>query len=278
MPSPALNIILRNGLLAETQKYIATSGAQDARNIDAFIRTLMAEGLWGSLVECWLMRSSQNAGTGSDAFGLKRVADGTLANGPSWASNGINFATDTSTGRSSFISCPWAYDIRTNCTTVIISDAGVGAVFTSGFQYFAGSNSSANSTMAEALLRYDNGAQNTIIAPQSIGVAGFGSSALTLASGIPRAYVIQRKTNTPSDATPDGNRAYIDSVLTHSGSNSGYLCTNATASFVIGNRGVADTVAHIGKISFVGVWADWTISPSAIRAILKNTILQGVLP
>ena len=64
----------------------------DIVSVSDFIRKLKINGLWIDLVDCWLMRSIHNIGTGSILYSLKNNKfNGTLTNGPIWQANGINF-------------------------------------------------------------------------------------------------------------------------------------------------------------------------------------------
>lgn len=79
--------------------YFLAAGVTDAtakRQISDFIRGMKALGLWSSVTEVWTLRSAQNAGTGSMAYGLKGAYNGTLANGPTWGVNGITFIATSS--------------------------------------------------------------------------------------------------------------------------------------------------------------------------------------
>lgn len=73
--------------------YFATAGVTDPtakRQISNFARGVKALGLWNNMV-CWMLRSSQNAGTGTTAysFGGLGAYNGTLVNGPTWGADGM---------------------------------------------------------------------------------------------------------------------------------------------------------------------------------------------
>lgn len=70
--------------------------------INAFVKGLKNLGLWNSSL-CWLLKSSQNAGTGTTAYSLGGLGafDGTLTNGPTWGADGITFD-----GSNDYISLP----------------------------------------------------------------------------------------------------------------------------------------------------------------------------
>jgi hypothetical protein len=72
--------------------FCARSGASDRAAVSAFVRGVKDLGLWESMV-CWPLRSEQNAGTGTTAYSLGGLGtfDGTLTNGPVWASDGLDF-------------------------------------------------------------------------------------------------------------------------------------------------------------------------------------------
>lgn len=81
MTRPALDIILKNGLLPETQAYVVASGVQNRRCVDQFIRGLKTLRLWDSFIAARPLCDSQNVGVGLSAFGLKGAANKTLQNG-----------------------------------------------------------------------------------------------------------------------------------------------------------------------------------------------------
>jgi hypothetical protein len=57
-----------------------------------FTRGMKALNSWSGMV-CWLLRSRQNAGSGTSAYSLGGLGnfDGTMINGANWTSDGINF-------------------------------------------------------------------------------------------------------------------------------------------------------------------------------------------
>jgi hypothetical protein len=70
--------------------FCARSGASDRAAVSAFVRGVKDLGLWESMV-CWPLRSTQNAGTGTTAYSLGGLGtfNGTLVNGPTWGSDGV---------------------------------------------------------------------------------------------------------------------------------------------------------------------------------------------
>jgi len=93
--TPTLNLIIRSGLDSDALAFAAESGAEDRRGLSDFARGVKGLGLWDSMV-CWPLRSSQNAGTGTDVYSLGGGGSfpGTLVNGPTW---GADYMTATST-------------------------------------------------------------------------------------------------------------------------------------------------------------------------------------
>jgi hypothetical protein len=67
----------------------ATTPRKQLRDFAAGVDDL---GLWSNMV-CWPLRSSQNAGTGTTAYSLGGLGtfNGTLVNGPTWGTDGVNF-------------------------------------------------------------------------------------------------------------------------------------------------------------------------------------------
>jgi hypothetical protein len=88
-PTLSLNTPAR-GYDADATAFAAASGATDVAALSAFVKGVKELGLWNSMV-CWPLRSSQNAGTGTTAYSLGGLGtfNGTLANGPTWGSDGI---------------------------------------------------------------------------------------------------------------------------------------------------------------------------------------------
>jgi hypothetical protein len=86
------SIITNTAVDTDAQTFITTSGATDKEGIDQFVKGVKNLGLWNSMV-CWPLRSAQNAGTGTTAYSLGGLGtlNGTLVNGPTWASNGLDF-------------------------------------------------------------------------------------------------------------------------------------------------------------------------------------------
>lgn len=277
-----------NSIDPDADDYVRRSGATDRQNISNFIKGLKGAGLWGSLVDGWMLTSSLNAGTGSTAYGLKGVSNGTLTNGPMWASDGITFATDASTGRDRYISCPWTglYDIRANSTAVAVSDIGEIDTTANLQSGLLGANAVNGGYSGVNFIDSTNPGDCTISGPAEVGRANFCSiTNQALPPGTFRMWGTQRLTNTKTDATAAGNKLYQDASLIASGSNNTQnspdgrgSIANATTELIIGSLRSSASLAPVGKISFVGIWGDWTVSPSIIRSILKATILQGVLP
>jgi hypothetical protein len=66
----------------------------DISSVSDFIKKLKINGLWIDLVDCWLMRSIHNIGTGTTLYSLKNNQfNARLTNGPTWESSGINFSS-----------------------------------------------------------------------------------------------------------------------------------------------------------------------------------------
>jgi hypothetical protein len=88
MPLP----FTRRGIDPDAADFCSRSGASDRAAVSAFVRGVKDLGLWESMV-CWPLRSTQNAGTGTTAFSLGGLGayNGTLANGPTWGTDGIAF-------------------------------------------------------------------------------------------------------------------------------------------------------------------------------------------
>jgi hypothetical protein len=75
--------------------YVTTAGVTDATaktQINDFVKGIKNLGLWSNIIS-WPLRSAQNAGTGTTAYSLGGLItkNGTLTNGPTWGTDGINF-------------------------------------------------------------------------------------------------------------------------------------------------------------------------------------------
>jgi hypothetical protein len=62
----------------------------DIYSVNNFIVGLKDLNLWQNIIDCWLMRSLQNAGSGTNLYALKyNINNGTMINGPVWSDAGI---------------------------------------------------------------------------------------------------------------------------------------------------------------------------------------------
>jgi hypothetical protein len=67
----------------------------DIYSVNDFIVGLKDYSIWGDVLDGWIMRSTQNAGTGSRVYSLKdNRYNGTLENGGTWTDNGIYLRGD----------------------------------------------------------------------------------------------------------------------------------------------------------------------------------------
>ena len=95
------------GLQNETRQYLRRLysygrelNLSDVADIDNFIKGLKQLGLWSNTV-CWLLRSQQNLGTGTNALSLGGLGNynGTLVNTITWGSNGVQSGGASLTSR-----------------------------------------------------------------------------------------------------------------------------------------------------------------------------------
>jgi hypothetical protein len=96
-----------SGFDADAAAYFERAGVTDATakgQINAFVKGVKDLGLYNEMV-CWLLRSSQNAGTGTTAYSLGGLitTNGTLTNGPTWGTNGVTFD-----GTNDYITIPFS--------------------------------------------------------------------------------------------------------------------------------------------------------------------------
>jgi hypothetical protein len=85
----------------DTKKYVkrlnynGIKTPADIYSVDQFIRGLKDLGVWSDVLDGWIMRSNQNAGSGSKVYSLKNTSNnGTLENGGTWTSDGIYLRGD----------------------------------------------------------------------------------------------------------------------------------------------------------------------------------------
>ena len=84
-----------SGFDGDAAAYFDRAGVTDATaklQINEFVVGVKALGLYNNMVS-WILRSTQNAGTGTTAYSLGGLGtfNGTLTNGPTWGANGITF-------------------------------------------------------------------------------------------------------------------------------------------------------------------------------------------
>lgn len=84
------NTLTNSTSVGTTLGPIVASRANSRALILEFIKELKDLGFWNSMV-CWPLRSSQNAGTGTTAYSLGGLGtfNGTLTNGPTWGTSGV---------------------------------------------------------------------------------------------------------------------------------------------------------------------------------------------
>lgn len=67
----------------------------DINSVSDFVKGLKILNIWGDILDGWIMRSNQNAGSGNTVYALKdNFKNGTLENGGTWTSNGIYLRGD----------------------------------------------------------------------------------------------------------------------------------------------------------------------------------------
>ena len=96
---------LGNNRDADADSYILRAGITNSTSqtqINDFVIGVKSLGIWNNM-NCWLLRSSQNVGSGTTAYNLGGLGtfNGTLVNGPTWSADGIVFD-----GSNDYISLP----------------------------------------------------------------------------------------------------------------------------------------------------------------------------
>jgi hypothetical protein len=74
-----------------------TLSATESANITQFLTGIDNIVGLDNVAEIWTLRSTQNAGTGTTAYGLLGKQNGTLINGPTWSANGMVHVSTNST-------------------------------------------------------------------------------------------------------------------------------------------------------------------------------------
>lgn len=108
---------------ADALAYFTRASVTDATaksQINAFVRGVKALGVWNNSV-FWLMRSSQNAGSGTVAYSLGGLEtnNGTLVNGPTWGASGIT------TGATSYITASYSRNVLATPLTMFATYTGL---------------------------------------------------------------------------------------------------------------------------------------------------------
>ena len=96
-----MSILIKPAYDTDASTYFNNAGVTNTagrQQISRFVTGIKNLGLWSSMV-CWPLRSSQNAGTGTTAYSLGGLGtyNGTLTNGPTWGTDGVNFVTASNT-------------------------------------------------------------------------------------------------------------------------------------------------------------------------------------
>jgi len=231
--------------------------------INAFVKGLKNLGLWNSSV-CWLLKSSQNAGTGTTAYSLGGLGtfNGTLTNGPAWGADGISF-----TSTSQEITLPdnaSLYNLRT------------------GFAVYNPNSSSANQKLIEfqegataqglyGALRFDGGAggergakylitRNSVLsgsAPntETVSLNSFRSSAFT--------------------ANDTSDNLFRDGSLVSGGARTGLPAINPT-----GARGIrqlfGNTSSMVGSFGFLSTATLSNSDIASLNSLYTSTLARNL--
>lgn len=251
MPSPALNIIIRNPLDREALSFCAASGATDKRGISDFVRGIKALGLWDSLV-CWPLRSSQNSGgadpTNTTVYSLGGLGtfNGTRTNGPTWGSDGL-----ARSATNNYISIP-------SLGTTFDSSGSVWAVFP------VQTTESYVLRTKRAMLGWEGGAFR-FSSPGEGSLGGILTSSLTGRNFLCGAY-----TNNGTNTT---GRLFVNSALSDTSRTAGQATTDTTVVF---NYLAGSTFAP-SETSITGICRNMTqAESSALFALYKSTLGQGL--
>jgi hypothetical protein len=267
--------------------FAATSGATDIDAISDFVKGVKRLGLWDDMV-CWPLRSTQNAGTGTTAYSLGGMGtfNGTLVNGPTWGADGIELATNATTGRDRSITVTWSsaggYDIRSNSTVFSVSDFGEVTGQGSGYdQWLFGGGATANERYGGVNTRNSNSAGfATINGPGTIGFRNYTSISIQTIASAWRTWATQRENNLVANTNVQGNKLWREVTQIANGSNAAQVgfeaIANASDVIVIGNGRGNTSLAPVGKISFTAIFADWTVSIPALRDLYKATLGTGL--
>jgi hypothetical protein len=170
---------------ADVDAFVAASGATDTTVTRQLVAYLKAQSLWAN-ARFYPLKSAQNAGSGSTAYGLGGLTsnNGTLVNSPTWGAGGIAFALASS----QYISIADFYDTST-LTTWTRSKITTG----SGDRVICGQRQSSPENRSVWLVLSGAG-QNSQMARTSSGnvSSGFETYQNTAnATGVERSFVAQ---------------------------------------------------------------------------------------
>ena len=269
----------------------ATILPEPLKQINKFVIGVKKLGLWNSMV-CWPMRGIHNAGTGSTVYSLggSGTYNGTMVNSPTWSQYGVQFATNTTTGRDRYVSVTWStnggYDIRSNSSVIVVSDFGeiVGAGNAQD-QYLFGGGATANNRYGGTNTRSANESPGTNIqGPSNVGATNYATqSNQALAANTWRMWTTQRENNVAANSNVQGNRHFRDTTQIANGSNAAAggrppheAIPNASEVLILGNGRGNTSLAPIGKIAFVSVIGNWQVDIPIVHTLYKRTLGIGL--
>jgi len=247
----------------DASAYFTRAGVTDATakaQINAFVKGIKDLGLYNNMVS-WLLRSTQNAGTGTTAYSLGGFGtyDGTLTNGPTWGIDGVVFD-----GVNDFIG------------------TSLGNVYSSGISILAGFNADnieatpfhcvvSNTQLSSPFPTFDIRRQTGTTMNAFLTIAGTGRL-LGLGSVTNGVNYFAGLSHNNSTA-----RSFFDGSQIETGSFSGAVDTS-TNNLTIGNNPSFVGRNFDGKIFFI-MAANVGITESqhsSIYALYKNTLGTGL--
>lgn len=239
------------GYDADALSYFSRAGVTDEtakQRISDFFTGLKSLGAWDNITEAWLLRSSQNVGSGTLVHGIKGGYSGTFVGGPSWSADGVVLTINANQTISTSITATFP-------RTLVVAFIPNLVAGSSGICAVTGPSSTSQSgalTINSSLGMSFRG---------NVGGAGFNLSMLTAAG--PRMYM--------GFASDGAQRTYVSGVLTNYGTNAG----TPTAGAVTNVAGLASPLmGATGSItaSFAMIMEGGTVDAASLYTLYKNTV------
>lgn len=235
--------------------YFSRAGVTDAtakQRISDFFKGLKSLGAWDGITEAWLLRSSQNVGSGTVVQGIKGAYSGTFVGSPSWTADGIVFTANASQVISTFV--PSFFP-----RTVILVRSASMVAGSSGVASMTGPSSTSTS--------------GAIIVNSALVVSFRGSVGTSFNLSMPATGDSPRMF---MGYVSDGSqRAYVNGSLVNSSTNAGTPTAGATLN-IAGFSSALVGASGTSTASFAMLMEGATVDAAAIYTLYKNTVGAGL--